>query len=195
MKERHILVYFDFSCPFCYNEWTFMKQVRPMANLVENYVGWEIHPNVPAEGAVINFPGREKMVEQLNELGAPVGIKAGDMPFVYNSRKALQILEEAKKQGVMHEYIDAVFYTYFEEQRNIYKDEVILDIAEKAGVENAKAVLDENMYVDVVEQHNRDAEAIPLEYVPTIIEDGKIILSGVLTLEDILQEFGMEEEA
>lgn len=187
---RKIKIYFDFACPYCYNEWSFMKTVRPTANLEEDYYSWEIHPDAPLEGSLISFPGWEEATVKLNELGAPVGIQPGNMRKVFNTRKALQILEEAKKQGLQLEYMDAVFNAYFEEQRNVAEDSIILEIAEKVGVKNAAAVLAEGRYLNIIAEHDKHCMDINLEFVPSIFEDGKMILSGVLSLEDIQKEFG-----
>lgn len=188
-ETRKLKIYFDFACPYCYNEWSFMKTVRPTANIEEDYYSWEIHPDAPAEGAPISFPGWEQAVVKLNELGSSVGVQPGNMRKVFNTRKALQIFEEAKKQGLQLEYMDAVFNTYFVEQKNVSDDAVILAVAEKVGVKNAAEVLAEGRYLDVVAEHDAHCMEINLEFVPTIVENDKIILAGVLSLEDIQKEF------
>lgn len=189
MTKRHIRIYFDFGCPFCYNEWMFMKKIRPQIDVEEEYYSWEIHPQASLEGEIANFPNRDKMAKKLNELGAAVGVQPGNMDRVFNTRKALQILEEAMKQGLTLEYIDAVYHAYWEEAKNVGQDEVILAIADAVGVKGAREVLAKGRYLDVIAAHDKHCMDMNLEYVPTIEEDGKIVLTGVLSLEDMEKEF------
>lgn len=187
---RHIRVYFDFSCPYCYNEYFFLKEVRKQAEVAVEYYGCEIHPDTPVEGKLIDFPGFEKSMAALNRLGEPLQLRAGDMKHSFNTNKALQLLEEAIAQGKAEAYVEKVFRTYFEEQKNVGQDEVILGIAKEVGIEGAEAVLAENRYKERIEEHNQHTIDLKLEYVPTITDlDDNIIMAGVLTLEDLQKEF------
>lgn len=186
---RNIRVYFDFSCPYCYNEFFFLKEAKKVQPIHVEYYSWEIHPEAPLEGAVIDYPGFAEGRKKLNELGAPLGLTPGNMDKVYNTKKALQLLEEAISQGVQEAYIEAVFKAYFEEQVNVSDESVLFRIAEQVGLKGAKEVLSEGKYLDRILEHDTHCMDIKLEYVPTIEEDGKIILAGVLTLDDIMNEF------
>ncbi len=185
---RELTIYFDFACPFCYNEWSFMKEIRKMADIKEDYYSWEIHPDTPKEGMVNTYLTPEKE-EAVNRLGEPVGIKAGRSKRTFNTKKALQILEEAKKQGLQFEYMDAVFRAYFEEVRNIAEDAVILDIANTVGVVGAADVLAEGRYLDTILEHDAHCMDIELEFVPTIYENGQKVMDGILTFDQVKEEF------
>lgn len=186
---RHIRVYFDFSCPYCYNEFFFLKEAKKKTSINVEYYSWEIHPEAAVEGAVINYPGFAEGRKRLNELGEPLGLTPGNMDKVYNTKKALQLLEEAIAQGVEEAYVEAVFKAYFEEQVNVSDDEVLFRIAKEVGLQDASKVLEEGRYLDRILEHDAHCMKMNLEYVPTIEENGKIILSGVLTLDDVLNEF------
>lgn len=190
---RNIRIYFDFSCPYCYNEWNFMKKIREQVELEEDYYSWEIHPDAPLEGKKLDFPDMKKRFKELNELGAPVGAAPGNMEKVYNTKKALQLLEEAKKQGLELPYIETVFHAYFVDQVNIADDKVILPLAEKVGVKGAAEVLAEGRYLDTILEHDKHCMDIGLEYVPTVYEGEKKILEGVLTFDMVKKEFGYKE--
>lgn len=190
---RNLRVYFDFACPFCYNEFKFMEYVKQNEKVEWNidYYSWELNPQTPAEGIKLDRGEHSSHLDLVNKLGASVGVQAGSIEYMYNTRKALQLLEEAKKLGaeITHDYIAAVFDAYFEKNINIADDEIIIPIAEKTGINNAKEIIATGKYIDVIENHLKYCDEIGLEVMPTIEENGKIILSGVLSLDDIKQEF------
>lgn len=156
-----------------------------------DYYGWMLNPDIPEEGLKINRDKFAKTAKTLNKLGAPVGVKPGEIEYIFNTSKALQLLEEAKLQGekVAHDFIEAVFYAYFEAKINIAKDSVILPIAEKVGIKNAYEVLEDQRHLAKLVEHDKHCRDIQLAYIPAIEENEKIILMGVLSLADIEKEF------
>lgn len=194
MKEtRNLRIYMDFACPFCYNEFTFMEKVAPKAKADWNieYYGWELNPAVPEEGVLINQEEFASNAKKLNELGAVVGVQPGNIKYIFNTSKALQLLEEAQLQGaeIAHHFVGLVLHAYYEEQSNIGKDEVILALAEKAGIKNAAEVLKDQRHLPKLAEHNEHCMNIQLQFIPAIEEEGKILLMGALSLEDIEKEF------
>lgn len=193
-KNRKLRIYMDFACPFCYNEFKFMEKIKDQAkdNWEIEYYGWELNPTIPEDGFLIDQEKFSETAKKLNKLGESVGVRPGDIKYIFNTNKALQLLEEAKLQGekIAHDFIAAVFYAYFEAKINIAKDEVILPIAEKVGIKDAYNVLKENRHAKTLVEHDKYCHEIQLPYIPAIEENGEIILMGVLSLADVEKEFG-----
>lgn len=61
-------IIFDFSCPYCYIAWGFVQKLKETIDLADDWVGWEIHPDLPKGGRMIQdvVPGIVFMKEWRN---------------------------------------------------------------------------------------------------------------------------------
>lgn len=180
-------IFFDFSCPYCYVAWGFVKKLKERIPLADEWVSWEIHPDVPHEGLKIEdvVPGIDLITRRhkLNALGEPVGIAPGNKEFVPNTHWALEILEFARENNKMHEWIDRVYHASFVENRNIGDKAVLLHIAEQMGLDTDTVcqALDTGRYAHLLQEHNRECTEKKVEWVPTIYSGDEKILEGVFT--------------
>jgi predicted DsbA family dithiol-disulfide isomerase len=187
---KSLQIVFDFSCPYCYITWNYIKKLKQSLTFDDEWLTWNIHPEVGPEGkniadAVPNFD-RESRRERLNGLGAPVGVAPGGMTFVPDTRLALQALEFATVHGRAREWCDAVFAANFEQDRNIGDKAVLLDLAGRVGLSVAELdqVLASGKYAAILAEHNRRFTELEVEWVPTVFCDGKKILEGAFTYEE-----------
>lgn len=180
-------IFFDFSCPYCYVAWGFVKKLKESLPLADEWVTWEIHPDVPREGSKIQdvVPGIDMTTRRhkLNALGEPVGITPGTKEFVPNTRLALEIGELAKENNKMHEWIDKVYYASFVEGKNIGDKEVLLYIAKQIGLDVDKVcqALENGLYSHLLQEHDQECVEKKIEWVPTIFSGDEKILEGVFT--------------
>ena len=180
-------IFFDFSCPYCYIAWSFVKKLKASIPLADEWVTWEIHPDVPRQGLAIQdvVSGIDLVTRRhkLNELGKPVGVAPGNKEFVPNTRWALEIGEFAREQGKMHEWIDAVYYASFVEDRNIGDKTVLLYLAGQIGldIDGTRQVLDSGHYHHLLLEHDQECGEKKVEWVPTIFSGDEKILEGVFT--------------
>lgn len=180
-------VYFDFCCPYCYLAWGFMKKVKETTDIQDEWITWEIHPELGPGGEYIeNVLANVNLEERklnLNRLGEPVQMKPGDHSFVPNTRLALEAVQFATEAGKMHEWIDAVYTANFVEGKNIGDQDVLAVIAAKIGLD-AQALsqaLNTGRYTQVLLAHDRECMEKKLEWVPTIYAGETKVLEGALT--------------
>lgn len=180
-------IFFDFSCPYCYVAWGFVKKLKASIPLDDEWVTWEIHPAAPREGLKIEdiVPGIDLLTrrETLNALGAPVGFFPGNSEFVPNTRWALEIGEYARENHKMLEWIDRVYHASFVEHKNIGDRQVLLHIAKQMGfdLDEINQVLDSGRYGQLLQEHDQECVVKKVEWVPTIFSGEKKILEGVFT--------------
>ncbi len=190
---KKLQIVFDFSCPYCYIAWNYIKKLKQSLEFEDEWLTWNIHPEVGPEGqdiakVVTNF-NREARRDKLNSLGASVGIAPGDTTFVPDTRPALQAMEFAAAHGRAHEWGDAVFAANFEQGRNIGDKAVLLDIAERLSLPVAELdqALTSGKYAAVLAEHDRQFMELQVEWVPTIFCGDKLVIEGAFTYEEAEQ--------
>lgn len=182
-----VKVIFDFSCPYCYLAWGYLKRIKETMDLSVEWTPWEIHPEAPPEGAditsVVNDVNLDLRRNKLNQLGAPVNLAPGNKTFVPNTRLTLQANEFAKTKGQGEAFLDAVFTANFTEGRNIGDKTVILDLAEQVGLDRTELAqaLDSSRYLNTLLLNDSAWMEMNIEYVPTILQNGAIVMTGAFT--------------
>ena len=180
-------VYFDFTCPYCYLAWGYMKKLKESMDIDDHWVTWEIHPTLPKEGAhiqkVVPTVNMAERKGKLNGLGAPVGLTPGDREILPYTHLALQGAEYAIDQGKMHAWIDAVYHASFVTGKNIGDQEALLAIARQVGLDAGElaARLEQGYYKQRLLDHDAECAAIKLEWVPTVYAGDVRIIEGAFT--------------
>jgi predicted DsbA family dithiol-disulfide isomerase len=149
------------------------------------WLGIEIHPEIPAEGRPLTDLFRaadiENMMTSLRITGAPFGITFTDRPFLSNSRPALQAVEFARSQGRFQEMHQAIFAAYFSQGLDIGDMEILMQLSAEAGLdpEAMKQAVLSGQYVLKLEEVRQEAGVLGLTGVPTFfIGDKKKIVGS-----------------
>lgn len=185
--SKPLRIFFDFSCPYCYLAWGYFKKIRQEESLNDDWVSWEIHPDVPQAGSnlseVVQVADLEQRRKMLNAMGGPVGLAPGEKTFVPNTRKALCAVEFARENLKLHEWVDAVYRTSFVEQKNIGELAVLLSIAEGIGLDPAalRLALNSRRYEPVLLEHDRECLEKKIAWVPTVFCGTEKIIEGAFT--------------
>jgi len=180
-------IFFDFSCPYCYLAWGYFKKIRERAELNDDWVSWEIHPEVPKEGSniqdILQGVDLAERRRKLNALGEPVGLTPGEKDFVPNTRWVLSAVEVARENKKLHAWIDAVYYASFVDKKNIGDMAVILTIATQVGLDEAvlRQSLESGCYESVLLEHERECSEKKIEWVPTVFFGEEKIIEGAFT--------------
>lgn len=108
------------------------------------------------------------------------GLKMTHGPFGVDSRPALIGAKYAEEQGVGTAYHDALFRAYWQDALAIDQLGVLLDVAEKVGLErNAfAAALETPAYLHLVLADITQAQAMGLQGVPALVFAEKYLVSG-----------------
>ena len=186
----------DIVCPWCVVGLRELE--RALANLsgvIETKVElhpFELNPNLSAAGQSMADLYAEKFgqpYEQLADRRDAVKARAGAVGFtidmnaksrIYNTFDAHRLLHWAGLQGRAIPLKHALFKAHFTDGRSIGDHEVLVSLAEEAGLDGAKAreVLSGDLYREEVRNDERAWQAAGINSVPAVIINRKHLISG-----------------
>ncbi|WP_299297478.1 DsbA family oxidoreductase [uncultured Tateyamaria sp.] len=204
----------DVMCPWCIVGYRQLEQALANTGMGAR-VRWhpfELNPNMPAEGQNLAEHITEKYgstAEQsaqtrahLTALGQSLGITFAFSPDsrIVNSFKAHQLLDFALSQGVQHPLKLALFDAYFAHQKDVSKDDVLLDVAISVGLDRAAAsqILDSGELQESVREKQQFWTSHGISGVPSMVFGGKYLVTGAQgadTYAELLQKVAAEEAA
>ena len=164
----------DFICPWCWVAWEQAKRLTSDFPTLElDWRGYELlpegleyTPSAPEPDAPKKprIPGRFDLFLLAEGLTVPKRSR----PFS-RSRQALEGVEFAKAAGKANAYLGAVYHAYWEEDRDIADIAVLMDVAEKTGLDVAAftKALEERVYRDRIVEYDDPAHAAGVWNVPT----------------------------
>jgi predicted DsbA family dithiol-disulfide isomerase len=130
------------------------------------------------------FKGRidlEGMKSRLMAVAREEGLPFGPRDKTYNSRLAQELGKWAESKGRGPAYQDAVFRAYFAEGRNIGKLSELLALAGSLSlpVEEARKVLEERSFKDLVDADWQRSYRMGVQAVPTFLLGGQFLVGAV----------------
>lgn len=167
-----------------------------------NVVWWpfELHPETPLEGRdvdeLLRGTGRgREYTEHLLAYAAESGISIPANRWLANSHRALELAEFARDRGKFSEVHDALFHACFEEGRNIGEADVLLEIAEAAGLDADEFGFEilVGRYAELVDKTTPLARRQGITSTPTVIFDDRAVITGAqdyLVYADVLTRLG-----
>ncbi|CAN0426557.1 unnamed protein product [Ectocarpus sp. 12 AP-2014] len=162
MAKFNIKIFSDNVCPWCFvgkrNLETAMKQFaarEPSTRSPSVFdVRWKpfflnIEAPETSELPITEYLEKKygkgagsRMAASLAMAGEATGIRFNNDRKVHNTIRSHRLVRFADGQGKGGEMIDQLFHAYFEQGRNIADVDVLLELAEKAGVECTKDYLE-----------------------------------------------------
>ena len=166
------------------------------------WVHFPLHPETPQEGRALAdlFAGRSEAElkarqDQMRGLMAEEGLPYGDRTHTYNSRLAQEVGAWADTQEGGEAIHDAIYKAYFVESKNIGDPDVLLKIvrANNLSVEEARKVIEERTFKDVVDEDWRKSHQMGVTGVPTFVAAGQGVVGAqpYETLEKFLGSVGV----
>lgn len=135
--------------------------------------------------------------ERITALGAEQGFRFSFAPDIriYNTFKAHQLLHWAAEQGQQTALKLALFECYFSERQAIDQIDVLVNVAEKTGLdaEEARAVLMDERYRSVVEAEAAGWVQAGINSVPAVVFNRELLVSGAQesgTFLQVLEQIG-----
>ncbi|MDR4478935.1 MAG: DsbA family oxidoreductase [Nitrospira sp.] len=193
-------VYSDVVCPWCFIGKRRLEQALDTAKERDSArVIWrpfQLNPTMPKAGmdrrvyleAKFGGPGELKAIQ---DRVAAVGIGVG-IEFTFdriartpNTFDAHRLMWFAQQQGRQDAVVEALFHGYFAEGFNIGEAELLVSLAERAGLDRDKVIrlLQSEEGVDTVRQEEARGHQLGIRGVPYFILNGKIGLSGAQPVE------------
>ena len=146
------------------------------------------------------FKGRidlEGMMARLRQVARDEGLPFGHRDKTYNSRLAQELGKWAESKGQGKAYHDAVFRAYFAEGRNIGKLSELLALIGSLSlpVEEARKVLEDRSFKDLVDADWQRSYRMGVQAVPTFLAGGQLLVGAVPyeALEEFLIDRGVSK--
>jgi len=148
-----------------------------------DWLPFDLHPEYPAEG----IP-RERLAErygpgiheQTRRAIEAAGLTYNPPDVIPNSRKALEVTELARDDGLHAPVHERLMHAYWSEGADIGDDDVLLNIVAETGLDRAemKAALDERRYADRVDASTREAQLNGIHAIPAFVLGKRLLVLG-----------------
>ena len=206
-----VAVFSDVICPWCFiGKRRLEKALDELGLRGDTTIEWlpfELNPDMPEEGmeraqyraAKFGAERAETLDREMTARGAEEGIAfAFDrIARTPNTRKAHRLIAHASKNGRGEAVNQALLEAYFEEARDIGRDELLLAIADEQGLDRAAAkaaLADPALGREIVALERRAGE-IGIQGVPFFIVDHSWTVSGAQTPDQWIAALRQRTEA
>jgi predicted DsbA family dithiol-disulfide isomerase len=200
-----IEIYSDVVCPWCYVGKRRLEQALdaiPDGNSAQ--VIWrpfQLNPTMPKAGldrrvyleAKFGGPGEMKAIQdRVAAAGLSVGLEfAFDrMERTPNTLDAHKLIWLARQEGRQDEVVEALFYGYFTEGRDIGQADTLMSIAVEAGLDQDQVArnLESEEVVKAVQLEEARGHQLGIRGVPYFILNGGATLSGAQPVETFISK-------
>ncbi|MGP3936311.1 DsbA family oxidoreductase [Nonomuraea sp. KM88] len=135
-------VFVDYVCPFCFLVEPAIEELRRERDVEVTIRPFELRPDpVPTlrpEDEYLPRVWKDVVYPMAERVGVPMTLPSvSPQP---RTEKAFMVLQLAQERGRAEAYTEAMFQAFFQEDRNIGEDDVILDVATSAGLDRAEAL-------------------------------------------------------
>jgi predicted DsbA family dithiol-disulfide isomerase len=184
-KKIKVIVYSDYICPFCYIGFHRIKKLKEKFNLDVEWQPFELHPEIPKEGLVIDkmpLPRDylEMALANVKRLADEDGLELKFSDKWPNSRLALFISEFARSKGKFDEFHILVLDAFWKEGKDIGDLSLLLNLAESIGLDKEKIL----KYIESDEPLTKLREALTklsgygISGVPTFFIGDRIVVGA-----------------
>ena len=188
----------DVVCPWCFigrrrlgEALSLYAEQQPEARPLVSWHPFQLNPDLPREGIdrraylEAKFGGRERaaqIYERVRAAGRTVGIE-----FAFerierqpNTRDAHRLISWAQARGSAEDLVESLFRAYFLEGRFIGDRDVLVDIADEAGLpaDAARAYLESDEGAATIDAMDRRVRELGVTGVPFFILNGRVAVSG-----------------
>src|SRR6185436_7801095 len=152
-NPTQLKVFTDFVCPWCYLSTPRVEKLKRNFDIEVQWLFFPLHPATPAEGLLLKdlFAGRgfdlEAAHARLKSLMDAEGLQFNQRTHTYNSRLAQELAK------AFDSVRDPLYKAYFEDGKNIGDVEVLVGVAETAGIpaDDARRVLRDRTFKAAVD--------------------------------------------
>jgi predicted DsbA family dithiol-disulfide isomerase len=206
----HIDIFSDVICPWCFIGKRRLERAlaaRPQPGLTRRWRAFQLNPDMPAEGMerqhylAVKFGGAanaQAVYDQVLAAGESEGI-AFDfdrMKRTPNTVDAHRLIRFAATHGREDAVVEGLFDTYFLRAEDIGDRDVLVAVAQAAGLDDqaARAFLSSDAEVEAVRAEDQSARQAGINGVPCFIFNGRHALAGAHTPEVLFQLFDLANQ-
>jgi len=176
-----IKVYFDYVCPYCLIAHENVRKFQAKYPAIGyDWKPWEICPETPTEGIVLDF---SCVSPTLAKLAEEAGFQIQSPSIQPNSHVALMSLFYAKENGRLEQYNNAVFKALWEGSKNIGELTTMSRIIGEIGLDskdyNRTMKNHRDKYAAMLEESETDAIDDDIQLAPTFVFGDKQIIGNV----------------
>jgi len=198
-------IYSDVICPWCYIGKRRLERAlteRPQDDLTLHWRAFQLNPDMPAQGMdrqlylQLKFgsaASAERIYREIKAVGdeEDLAFAFEDIRRTPNTVECHRLIRFAGMNGRQDAIVEALFSAYFLAGEDIGAPEVLLSVAESAGLDPAEtqAFLDSDLEAQAVRAEDQEARRAGLQGVPTFIVNGQYALSGAHMPEVLHQMF------
>ncbi len=186
----------DIVCPWCaIGLGELEKALANLTDVVEPHIElqpFELNPTMPPEGQGMAEHIEQKFGRKLDDAGgmrdmirvraAEVGVTMAmrEDSRIYNSFDAHRLLHWAGLEGKSVALKHALFTAYFTDSANIASADILVGLAEGAGLDpvQAREILESGRYADEVRTAEQTWQRAGISSVPAIVINRKYLISG-----------------
>lgn len=201
----NITIWSDFACPYCYiGERRLQDAIKELGwenNFQTDFKAFELNPDAPkvATGTIVEklakkynltLEAAKQKVDEICKLGREIGIDFRyDTAKSSNTRDAHRLMKLAEARydrDTVEKLNETLFADYFTRNLTLADPTVLLNAATSSGLkeEDAKEVLDSNLYEEDVLKDEQEAAMRNIHGVPYIVFDNKYAVPGALSIDD-----------
>ena len=146
-----------------------------------HWTHFPLHPDTPDSGILLEELFRERgyeiqsMKQHMSALMTEENLAYGNRSHTYNSRLAQELAKWGESFPEGEALNLKLFEAYFAEGRNLAEPEVLLDVAEVAGLplETAEEVIRQRSFRDAVDTDWKRAHELGVTGVPTFVSGNR----------------------
>ena len=184
----------DVACPWCAIGLASLQQaLARIGDDVDATITmhpFELNPQMGPDGEdVVDYLGKkygstpaqiEETGEAIRARGASVGFAFGPRTRTYNTFDAHRLLHWAGLEGRQVPLKLALLRAYHGEGKNPGSHDVLIEAAQSVGLDagRARTVLQDGLYADDVRAQERDYQEMGIQSVPSIIFNGRYLVTG-----------------
>lgn len=173
-------VFVDYVCPFCFLVEPAIEELRRDRDVEVTIRPFELRPDpVPTlrpEDEYLPRVWKQSVYPMSDRVGLPITLPSiSPQP---RTDRAFMVLQLAQERGLAEAYTEAMFSAFFQQDRNIGLDEVIIDVATSVGLHQAE--VEEALRSEKRRERQRAAQdyavnTVGIDAVPGIVVEGTIL--------------------
>ncbi|HEV2295464.1 MAG TPA: DsbA family oxidoreductase [Tepidisphaeraceae bacterium] len=181
-----VIVYSDYVCPFCFLELPALERLQREEGVELDYRAFELRPDpVPTldpTGDYLTTTWSRSVYPMAERMGVPIKLP----PVQPRSRMAFEGAEFARDAGKLDAYTRAVHEAFFQQGRDIGREDVLVDIARQLQLDgdNLRKSLRDHRYLPRVLEQEREAQELGINSVPSMVI-GNCLVPGAVPYETL----------